>query len=85
MGLGFAILIICLHPHSRLTTAFWRYDLSAELPLMAVFDHRSPTQAEVHGVICPDLIEYSVIPASPQSAAAAGLTVCSDILNCLER
>ncbi len=51
---------------------------------------RSPTvaiqpKAEVHGVICPDLIEFSVIPASPQSAAAAGLNVFSDIRNCLGR
>jgi len=42
-------------------------------------------KAEVHGVICPHLIEYSVIPASPQSAAAAGLNVFSDIRNCLGR
>ena len=43
-------------------------------------------KAEVHGVICPDLINHSVIPASPQSAAAAaGLTVFSDIRNCLGR
>jgi hypothetical protein len=46
---------------------------------------RSRPRAEVHGVICPDLIEYSVIPASPQSAAAAGLNVFSDIRNCLGR
>jgi len=42
-------------------------------------------KAELHGVICPDLIEYSVIPASPPSAAAAGLNVFSDIRNCLGR
>ena len=45
-------------------------------------------KAEAHGVICPRLIEYSVIPASPQSAAAAGLNVFnvfSDIRNCLGR
>ncbi len=42
-------------------------------------------KAEVQGVICPDLIEHSVIPASPQSAAAAGLNVFSDIRNCLGR
>ena len=42
-------------------------------------------KAEVHGVIYPHLIEYSVIPASPQSAAAAGLTAFSDIRNCLGR
>ncbi len=42
-------------------------------------------KVEVHGVICPHLIEYSVIPASPQSAAAAGLNVFSDIRNCLGR
>ncbi len=40
-------------------------------------------KADVHGVIYPDLIEYSVIPASPQSAAAAGLNVFRDIRNCL--
>jgi hypothetical protein len=42
-------------------------------------------KAELHGVMCPDLIEYSVIPASPQSAAAAGFTVFSDIQNCVGR
>ncbi len=42
-------------------------------------------KAEVQGVICPDLIEYSVIPAAPQSAAAAGLNVFSEIRNCLGR
>jgi hypothetical protein len=41
-------------------------------------------KAEVHAVICSDLIEYSVIPAAPQSAAATGLNVFSDIRNCLE-
>lgn len=40
-------------------------------------------KAESHGVICPHLIEYSAIPASPQ--AAAGLNVFSHIWNCLER
>jgi hypothetical protein len=49
---------------------------------------RSPTvaiqpKADVHGIICPHLIEYSVTPASPQSAAAAGLNVFSDIRNCI--
>ena len=38
-------------------------------------------KTEVHGVIGPHLIEYSVIPASPQSAA--GLKVYSDIRNCI--
>ena len=42
-------------------------------------------KAEVHGVIYPDLIEYSVIPAAPRSVAAAGLTVFHDIRNCLGR
>jgi len=42
-------------------------------------------KADVHGVICPRLIEYSVIPAAPQSAAAAGLNVFRDIRNCLGR
>ncbi len=42
-------------------------------------------KAKVHAVICSDLIEYSVIPAAPQSAAATGLNVFSDIQNCLER
>lgn len=45
----------------------------------------SRPKAEVHGVICLHLIEYFVIPASPQSAAAAGLNVFSDIRNCLGR
>gem|GEM_PF-6169411 len=47
-----------------------------------VFTQPRP-KADVHGVICPHLIEYSVIPASPQSAA--GLNVFSDIGNCLGR
>lgn len=33
--------------------------------------------------MCPDLIESSVIPAAPQSAAAAELNVFRDIRNCL--
>ena len=55
----------------------------AERPLVA--DGSPRPKAELHGVICSDLIEYSVIPAFPQSAAAAGLTVFSDIRNCLGR
>ena len=58
-------------------------DLGAKLPLVA--DGRPRPKAEVLGVICTDMIEYSVIPASPQSATAAGLTVFSDIRNCLGR
>jgi hypothetical protein len=64
---------------SRCRTSAMGRDLSD-----ALTDKTRP-KAEVHGVICSDLIEYSVIPASPQSAAAAGLNVFSDIRNCLGR
>lgn len=66
-----------------LRAALWRCSLGAEFPLLA--DGSPRPKAEVHGVICPDVIEYFVIPASPQSAAAAGLNVFSDIRNCLGR
>jgi hypothetical protein len=67
-----------------LRTALWRCDIGDKLPLLASLRlSESDPKQKYRASFAPHLIEYSVIPASPQSAAAAGLNVFSDIQNCV--